>query len=80
MGKRIESPPIGSVVRHTGWNQDKSIYPCDVRIESGCFLDSIYGRVSNFWYLTRVLSDGSLAETEHGYCSFENIENENVNP
>jgi hypothetical protein len=51
-----------------------------VRIESGCFLDSIYGRVSNFWYWNRLLPDGSLAETEHGYGSFENIENENVNP
>lgn len=71
MAERIESPIIGSVVKHTGWKQDEKIYPCDVYIESGCYLDSTYGRVSNFWYWKRVLKDGSLAKTEHGYGSFE---------
>jgi len=71
MGERIKNPTIGSVVKHAGWQKDEKIYPCDVYIESGCYLDSIYGRVINFWYWRRVLEDGSLAETEHGYGSFE---------
>lgn len=38
-----------------------------VLIKSGCFLDSTYGRVSNFWYWNEVLSNGDLGPEEHGY-------------
>ena len=38
-----------------------------VKIKSGCFLDPIYGRVSNFWYWNEVLEDGSLGKEENGY-------------
>ena len=38
-----------------------------VKIKSGYFLDSIYGRISNFWYWNEVLENGSLGPEEHGY-------------
>lgn len=39
-----------------------------VRIDSGCYLDPTYGRVSNFWNWT-VLDDDGKPSTEkgHGY-------------
>lgn len=38
-----------------------------VKIKSGCFLDPIYGRVSNFWRWNRINEDGSLGKEESGY-------------
>ena len=70
MAEQINSPKIGTVVRHTGCRfEDDKNYPCDVLITNGQYMS--YGRLSNFWYWQRVLPDGSLAETEHGYGSFE---------
>ena len=38
-----------------------------VKIKSGQYLDSTYGRVSNFWWWNEVLPDGKLGKEEHGY-------------
>ena len=73
MGNKIDSPIIGTVVRHTGWRfEDDKNYPCDVLITRGQYMSN--GRLSNFWYWRRVLDDGTLADTEHGYGSFEESE------
>jgi len=73
MEAKINSPKIGTIVRHTGWRfEDDKNYPCDVFITDGQYLSG--GRVSNFWYWKRVLSDGTLAKTEQGYGSFEKSE------
>lgn len=75
--KQITSPATGTIVTHTGWRfeEDKN-YPCDVYIESGCYLDSTFGRVSNYWTWRRVLEDGSLSESQSGYGSFVETEKE----
>ena len=39
----------------------------DVINREGCFLDPVYGRVSNFWYWNEVRADGSLGPSECGY-------------
>lgn len=44
------------------WLDGKMVY-----IHSGCFLDPVYGRVSNFWEWSEVFSDGSLGEKQNGY-------------
>lgn len=73
MSKIIQSPLIGSVVKHTGWGfESNKNYPCDVYIESGDY--EVDGRVSNYWSWRRVLKDGSLAPTESGYGSFRKTE------
>jgi hypothetical protein len=73
MAEQINSPKIGTVVRHTGWRfEDDKNYPCDVLITDGKYMSN--GRLSNFWYWQRVLPDGSLSETEHGYGGFEKSE------
>ncbi len=73
--EKINSPKIGSIVRHTGWKRDEDInYPCDVYITSGQFLSG--SRLSNFWYWKRILHDGSLSAEEHGYGDFEETESE----
>ena len=71
--EQIISPKIGSIVRHTGWfyEYDKN-YPCDVLITDGQYMSD--DRLSNFWYWKRVLGDGTLADTEHGYGSFQESE------
>jgi hypothetical protein len=73
MAEQVNSPKIGTVVRHTGWGfVENENYPCDVLITGGQYMSN--GRLINFWYWKRVLSDGTLAETEHGYGSFEKSE------
>lgn len=73
--KQVNSPRIGSIVRHTGWRkEDDPNYPCDVLIEDGQF--ESHGRVSNYWYWRRVLPDNTLSEREHGYGSFEVSDNQ----
>ena len=68
--KTVKDPAIGTIVSHTGWGFEKSEnYPCDVYITSGKYLSG--GRLSNFWYWRRVLSNGKLAKEECGYGSFE---------
>jgi len=66
----ICDPSKGSIVTHTGWQQDENIYPCDVYIVSGEYLDSQFGRLSNFWRWRRVLDNGKLGKLEEGYGSF----------
>lgn len=74
MREKINNPMINSIVRHTGWRfEDNENYPCDVMIVSGAF--EVKGKISNFWYWRRILSDGSLSEIERGYGSFEKTEN-----
>jgi len=70
--KRIPDPPLNSVVHHTGFGKegDKN-YPCDVLITNGCYLDSLYGRLCNFWHWRRILPDGKISKVdEYGYGSF----------
>jgi hypothetical protein len=39
-----------------------------VEVTSGCYLDPVYHRVTNFWYWKRVNADDSLStEEECGY-------------
>ena len=66
---KIEDPRINSVVHHTGWRfEGNPNYPCDVYIISGQYLSN--DRVSNFWKWKRILPNGDLAKTEHGYGDF----------
>lgn len=52
---------VGMVTQHP--EDGRIIY-----ITKGEFLDSTYGRFSNFWHWREVLPDGSLCEKEeHGY-------------
>ena len=74
MKNKVNEPSIGAIVKHTGWRfEDNKNYPCDVLIKSGKYMSN--GGVSNFWYWQRVLDNGALSETEHGYGSFEESEN-----
>ena len=38
-----------------------------VKVLKGCYLDPIYGRVSNWWTWARVNEDGTLGVQESGY-------------
>lgn len=38
-----------------------------VKIIDGCFLDPVYGRVSNVWTWRKVKPDGSLGRSVSGY-------------
>lgn len=38
-----------------------------VKITSGCFLDPVFGRVSNFWTWREVKRNGKLGKPESGY-------------
>jgi len=70
MREKIKNPKIGTIVRHTGWKfEHDENYPCDVLITGGQYMSQT--GVSNFWDWRRVLPDGSLSKTEHGYGSFE---------
>jgi len=52
---------VGMVTRHP--KDGKIVY-----ITKGEYLDSTYGRLSNFWHWREVLQDGSLSNNEeHGY-------------
>jgi hypothetical protein len=74
MVEQVNSPKIGTIVRHTGWRfEDNKNYPCDVLIIDGQYMSD--DRISNFWHWQRVLSDGTLAETECGYGSFVKSDN-----
>ena len=73
MGKHIDSPAIGTIVKHTGWGfEDNENYPCDVLICDGEYYSD--GRLSNYWYWQRVLPNGRLSKIESGYGSFEESE------
>lgn len=50
---------IGAVIKHPKGYK--------VKVIDGCYLDAIYGRVSNWWTWKRVKSDGSLGEAVSGY-------------
>jgi hypothetical protein len=50
---------IGSIVKHPKGYK--------VKIVSGCYLDAIYGRVSNCWTWKRVGPDGKLGKSVSGY-------------
>lgn len=63
--EQLKSPEIGSIVTYNG---DKK--PYDVYIVSGCYLDSTYNRLSNFWYWRKVLRNGNLGRLESGYGYF----------
>jgi len=71
--KKLYEPKIGSIVRHTGFQQNPKEYPCDVYIVSGQFFSN--GRLSNFWEWRRVLDGNQLGDIEKGYGDFEETEN-----
>ena len=51
---------IGDIVLHPSGRT--------VKIIDGEYLDSVYGRLSNYWSWREVLENGELSETtEHGY-------------
>ena len=50
---------IGRVINHPDGYK--------VKILSGCYLDSTYGRVSNWWTWARVLKGGKLGRKVSGY-------------
>jgi len=51
---------VGKITTHPGTGKK-------VIIVSGCFLDPVYGRVSNWWTWREVLEDGSYGKEESGY-------------
>lgn len=61
---RIDNPDVGEIclVVHEG-----NLYPCVIL--SGCYLDPVYHRVSNFWHW-RNLSTG---KEESGYGNFYKV-------
>lgn len=50
---------IGKVITHPDGYK--------VKVVEGCFLDPVYGRVSNYWTWRRVLKGGKLGKPESGY-------------
>jgi len=50
---------VGAVINHPDGRT--------VKIIDGCFLDAIYGRVSNWWSWKEVKKDGTLGKKEEGY-------------
>ncbi len=56
---RESSMRVGATVKHPDGRK--------VKIIEGCFLDPVYGRVSNFWYWCEVKADGTLGKKECGY-------------
>ena len=50
---------VGKTVRHPDGRR--------VKIISGCFLDPVYGRVSNWWTWRPLLKRGGLGKKESGY-------------
>jgi len=50
---------IGKVVKHPDGRE--------VKIKSGTYLDSTYGRVTNWWTWNEVFKDGSFGPDESGY-------------
>ena len=53
------SMAVGKTVKHPDGRT--------VKIKSGCYLDPVFGRVSNFWYWNEVLADGTIGKEECGY-------------
>ena len=53
------SMAVGKVLKHPDGRT--------VKIKSGCFLDPVYGRVSNAWTWNEVKPNGKLGKDEHGY-------------
>lgn len=53
------SMEVGKTIRHPDGRM--------VKIINGCFLDSVYGRVSNFWTWRPVLKNNKLGKEESGY-------------
>jgi len=49
MKKKISSPAIGSIVRHSGWQPGKKLkgYPKDILIKDGAY--QVNSRISNLW-------------------------------
>lgn len=50
---------IGRVLKHPDGRT--------IRVKSGCFLDPVYGRLSNWWTWNEVLPSGNLGPDEQGY-------------
>ena len=50
---------IGATVQHPDGYQ--------VKVLDGCYLDPVYGRVSNWWTWQRINEDGSPGEKASGY-------------
>lgn len=53
------SMKIGATIKHPDGRL--------VQVTSGCFLDPVYHRVSNWWTWRPVSSDGTLGPPESGY-------------
>lgn len=50
---------IGKTIKHPDGRM--------VKIISGCFLDAVFGRVSNHWTWREVKKNGKLGPEEYGY-------------
>lgn len=56
---RRSSMKIGKIIRHPKGYR--------VKVIDGCFLDPVYGRVSNWWTWRKVLPGGKLGRPVSGY-------------
>ena len=65
--KKICAPKPGDIVFY---KNDEGQFQ-KVEIVSGQYLDSTYGRLSNFWYWKEIDENGNMSEeTLHGYGNF----------
>ena len=65
--KKVCEPKIGEIIFYK--NKEGGFQK--VKIISGQYLDSKYGRLSNFWYWTEINEDGAESNEEHsGYGNF----------
>lgn len=53
------SMKVGRIIKHPKGYK--------VKVIEGCFLDPVYGRVSNVWTWKRVLPGGKLGKAVSGY-------------
>lgn len=58
-GARASVMRIGKILKHPDGRK--------VKITKGCYLDPIYGRVSNVWCWREIKSNGKLGKEESGY-------------
>ena len=72
-GKQISSPKVNQVVFYQPWQgkTDNRKKPYPIIIKDGEYLDSQYGRLSNFWSWHRLTPTGRInPRVESGYGNF----------